>query len=462
LHVPDKATGKTGKEPKSAGGWNEPPAAGWAAALHPDHIKRQFARPCNIGVLTGMASGGLIDVDLDTAAARTAAPYILPMTLRFGRHTTLAAVEPLLSEPRSTCTVTHYLYKVRDGHDTPTPSSKFHGVEIRGDTAAGKPLQTMFPGSTHPSGVPVQWLDENSNPVPAPVGEIKFIRHNALERRVSMLRLAALLGTLFTGAQGKFHNGMLCVAGGLYRAGYHIDEACSIVNAVCAISGQEGVDDRLKELNHTYSKGARNDPALASWGSLLQYFPDAKATVDALTFDWPEQRAPLREGADPELEAMTMGDTPGRKREEAAQAFGAAFNEAGVPQEDTAPAEVLAPGLFEGHGAVGLIGREKIGKSRLIRDLIRAALTGGTFYDEYTFARPCNVLFMALENTGQELHRFFNGSGIDLDLHCTRGASADEQREMLGVGRLDPAGRGGARRRPHRLRPQALNLPRRP
>jgi hypothetical protein len=249
--------------------------------------------------------------------------------------------------------------------------------------------------------------------------------------------LAALLGTLFTGAQGKFHNGMLCVAGGLYRAGYHIDEACSIVNAVCAISGQEGVDDRLKELNHTYSKGARNDPALASWGSLLQYFPDAKATVDALTFDWPEQRAPLREGADPELEAMTMGDTPGRKREEAAQALGTLLNEAGVPQEDTAPAEVLAPGLFEGHGAVGLIGREKIGKSRLIRDLIRAALTGGTFYDEYTFARPCNVLFMALENTGQELHRFFNGSGIDLDLHCTRGAGADEQREMLGVGRLD-------------------------
>ena len=40
----------------------------------------------NIGVLLGEPSGGLIDIDLDSAEAICLAPEILPPTCRFGRE----------------------------------------------------------------------------------------------------------------------------------------------------------------------------------------------------------------------------------------------------------------------------------------------------------------------------------------------------------------------------------------
>ena len=45
-----------------------------------------FIEGCNVGILLGEASGGLVDIDLDCAEAIAAAPHILPSTgLKFGR-----------------------------------------------------------------------------------------------------------------------------------------------------------------------------------------------------------------------------------------------------------------------------------------------------------------------------------------------------------------------------------------
>src|SRR6266581_547712 len=54
--------------------------------LKREQVLSVFQLPCNIGIILGEASGGLIDIDLDCSEAIDLAPYILPPTgMIFGR-----------------------------------------------------------------------------------------------------------------------------------------------------------------------------------------------------------------------------------------------------------------------------------------------------------------------------------------------------------------------------------------
>jgi RecA-family ATPase len=100
---------------------------------------------CNIGVILGEASGGLTDADLDCHEAVELAPKVLLET---------GAVFGRASKPRS-----HHLYRVAG----PAPTIKFLDpttgkslLELRGDGG----LQTVLPGSVHPSGELIEWAEE--------------------------------------------------------------------------------------------------------------------------------------------------------------------------------------------------------------------------------------------------------------------------------------------------------------
>lgn len=104
-------------------------------------------KPLNIGVLTGEPSGWLVDVDLDHSRIVELAPdYLPPTSAVFGRA----------SKPRS-----HWLYRVSAPLITRKFRSKSAGmlVEVR---STG--LQTVFPPSTHESGEPITWDDEEGEP----------------------------------------------------------------------------------------------------------------------------------------------------------------------------------------------------------------------------------------------------------------------------------------------------------
>ena len=45
-----------------------------------DDVAELFQPPCNIGIVLGAPSGGLVDIDLDTSEAIALAPLILPRT----------------------------------------------------------------------------------------------------------------------------------------------------------------------------------------------------------------------------------------------------------------------------------------------------------------------------------------------------------------------------------------------
>jgi putative DNA primase/helicase len=145
--------------------------------------------PLNIGVLTGEPSGGLADVDLDCDEAVTLAPFYLPPTEAiFGRE----------SRPRS-----HRLYTSpgisRDLFNDPEDKELL--LELRGTAH-----QTVFPGSTHPSGETVEWQQ---------IGEPATVDPERLQAATKRLAAAAML--LRATPQKGRHDLLWLVANALFR-----------------------------------------------------------------------------------------------------------------------------------------------------------------------------------------------------------------------------------------------------
>jgi hypothetical protein len=143
----------------------------------------------NVGVLLGKASGGLADIDLDSAEAITVAPFFLPGTRTFGRaskrcshwlyKTELAAIEDV-----ATIKFT----------DTQKPAKVILEIRIGG---GAKGAQTVFPGSVHPSGEAVEWEDRR---------EVATIEGAELKRICGRLAACALLARAYP-QQGGRHEG---------------------------------------------------------------------------------------------------------------------------------------------------------------------------------------------------------------------------------------------------------------
>jgi Primase C terminal 2 (PriCT-2)/Bifunctional DNA primase/polymerase, N-terminal len=120
-----------------------PRIRGWPNLRLTDHNAFQyFIGEQNIGIILGAPSNGLTDVDLDCTEAIGLAAIFLPVTdAVFGR----------VSKPRS-----HRLYRAEGNSPTMKLSDPISGdvlLEVRGDGG----LQTVFPGSIHPSGERVEW-----------------------------------------------------------------------------------------------------------------------------------------------------------------------------------------------------------------------------------------------------------------------------------------------------------------
>jgi hypothetical protein len=104
-------------------------------------------RDCNLGLLLGSASGGLVDVDLDCIEAIQLADFYLPSTWTFGRA----------SKPRS-----HRLYICHGAR-----TQQLRGLddkmalELRADTSTGESAaQSVIPPSVHVSGEAIEWSDD--------------------------------------------------------------------------------------------------------------------------------------------------------------------------------------------------------------------------------------------------------------------------------------------------------------
>ncbi len=183
--------------------------------------------------LGAIMHNGLADVDLDSDAARLAAPLILPATPAvFGRA----------SAPRA-----HYVYQITGGalaeryvkHDDGDGGSL---VELRADGGH----QTMIPPSIHPCGEAVRW---DGDPWGGDSGPAE-VAADELSARVAAVAVVAALAPAWPG-EGSRHDASLALAGGLLR-GCHSDADAQrfaelIVSALARVTGDEEVRSRVAE-----------------------------------------------------------------------------------------------------------------------------------------------------------------------------------------------------------------------
>ena len=186
-----------------------------------------------------------MDVDLDTAEAVAAAPFLLPPTGRISGRA---------GKPRS-----HFWYLVNDPPQRATEkfldTDRTCLVELR--SSGG---QTVLPPSLHQdTGEPIVW---HSAEDPARV-ELSTLRS-----AVRAVAAAAILARHWP-ARGSRHDARLDLAGGLLRGGASEDFAVDFLTAVCVAANNQGVDDCTKVVRDTVEK-LKSGAKVGGWPSLAQ------------------------------------------------------------------------------------------------------------------------------------------------------------------------------------------------
>lgn len=194
--------------------------------LNAETLPKVFGRgPQNVGVILGEPSSWLTDVDLDCPEAVLLAPHFLPQTQAiFGRS----------GKENS-----HYLYYARNGKTRQFATREGMIVEIRSTGS-----QTIFPGSTHVSGEPIQWSLE---------GEPSTVAFEDLVISVQRLAAAVLLVRNWPG-NGARHAAALALSGALVEAGWDISEAKDFIEIVAQFGGSEDVAGKISTVESTQKR----------------------------------------------------------------------------------------------------------------------------------------------------------------------------------------------------------------
>jgi len=213
--------------------------------LTEEDLPGRFSQNENVGVLLGEPAGGLTDSDLDVFEAIELAPHFMPDTKSiFGRP----------GKQRS-----HRLYYC-DIETIKFQTSKEMIMELRSTGC-----QTVFPGSTHPSGEKIEWYED---------GEPTWISSEELKTASGKLAAAALLARNWP-AEGSRQNAALALAGGLSRAGWDENEAAHFIEAVAIAAGDEETKSRVRTVAGTFKK---RDVPITGWPTLAGLV--GKDTVD--------------------------------------------------------------------------------------------------------------------------------------------------------------------------------------
>ena len=205
-------------------------------------LQELFGKPCNIGVLLGDPSGGLIDIDLDCPEAVRAAPLLPPTGMTWGRPSQGGR--------------THYGYLV----DTPPQKSSTSYSDLEGHRlleVRSTDGQTLLWGE-YPEGEEVGG---------SPLGEPARLAWRELEEKVQQLAAAALLAGYWR--EGCRHELALAVSSGLLRAGWSVEQVQRFMRAVLEAAGDTEVEDRLRAVEDTAEKIRRGE-AVTGWPTLAE------------------------------------------------------------------------------------------------------------------------------------------------------------------------------------------------
>ncbi len=231
----------------------------------------------NLGLLLGDASGGLIDVDLDSPETRASAPFLLPPTDMVGGRS---------SAPRS-----HWWYVAADGapakasQEYVDPVRRAEAVPGQDDAALLLELrstggQTIAPPSLypadekkgHPTDEPCVWFrDHLGDPARLPAADIRAA--------VGAVAAAALLGRYWR--KSRRHACALSLAGGLLRR-WPVERVEAFVRAVCAAARDEEADKRVKDVHDTAERLQAGEPVTGFPNLIKELGKDGPAIMGAV------------------------------------------------------------------------------------------------------------------------------------------------------------------------------------
>lgn len=330
-------------------------------------------KPQNIGVLLGKPSSGLTDVDLDCAESISLASYFLPSSNAvFGRG----------SKPRS-----HYLYNVADDEAKTVNFKDTNGEMLLELRYTG--CQTIFPGSTHPSGETIEWHTD---------GEPPRVSYADLLRAVRRMAAACLIVRHYP-AQGSRNDLSLALAGGLLRAGWTEQEAEHFINAVCTAAHDEETRARVQSVIGT-AKRLTSGEHVTGWPTVAKLITDAAVERVRL---WLELRDP-----NSETQGSTATKSTQMKSDDAPLRV--------VCMADVEPEQVSW--LWHPYIAIGkltiLEGDPGLGKSWLTCAIACAVTHGSGLYGAQPF-KAGNVLMLSAEDgLGDTLRPRLDAVGADV------------------------------------------------
>jgi putative DNA primase/helicase len=235
----------------------------------------------NIGVQLGARSRGLTDIDLDCPEAIKLARYFLPKTNSiFGRA----------SKPRS-----HLLYYIDDPIDK--ASLKLTGVdkscivELRMGGGA-KGAQTVFPGSTHPSGEAIEWVQDD---------EPTITKFATLKTAVTKIAAATILIRAMP-AVGTRHDAALALGGFLARAGWEVNDVGAFAETVWwAADLKEAAEEAKTAAIDSAKKYQSGEKEVFGLPGLAEFFGEAAAKKIAKLLEYGD-------GGDGDLEVDDQQD----------------------------------------------------------------------------------------------------------------------------------------------------------
>jgi hypothetical protein len=214
-----------------------------------------------IGIQWGEVSGNLVDIDLDCLAAVAVADSLLPATgWVFGRP----------AHPRS-----HRIYRTDVVGDTiklKDPVTNGMQVELRAENH-----QTVVPPSIHETTKEVIAWEAFAEPAQ--------VNYDVLARTIHQVGAACLVARyLWPKEEGGRHDVALAIGGALAHAGYPVEEAKRLVEAVAHAVKDEEASDRRKAVETSYARKEAGEPC-TGWPTLRTRFPDRGAVLDKIS-EW--------------------------------------------------------------------------------------------------------------------------------------------------------------------------------
>lgn len=233
-----------------------PTAAGWDSLRlsTPEQLLEHFGSdPLNIGILTGEPSNDLVDVDIDVHEALPFADAFLPQSAVFGRKGKKDS-HRLYVCPTETRKFGYKLAREPEPGEKQTVSL----IEIRSTGC-----QTVFPGSVHPSGEPIQWNKNSTAPV--------SIEPDVLHSQVSWVAAGALLGREWPKEEGNSRNAMyMALIGGMMNCGWEQDYTKRFIECLCDVTNDKDKHDRLLIVKATFEKG-KKEKKYTGWKTLAEH-----------------------------------------------------------------------------------------------------------------------------------------------------------------------------------------------